>query len=125
MLALENASLLEVLAGLLNCARLLNLFGVQTASVNAVTPLKFAPVPVMSEDEDDLRSISSSIEELLRSRHRSVEQTSLDQFDMAEQLAKVHKEELEWDLNSSPPLRKAGRSNGGTNGKGKRKSSMF
>ena len=118
---------MEVLAGLLNCTRLLNRFGVPTASVNADTPLKFAPVPVLSEDEDDLRITPSSMEELLQSRHKSVEKTSLGQVDLAEEFAKmdnaiaeVQKESL-WAANSSSPLMNiVGKLTEGKKGKGKR-----
>jgi len=127
VLALENASLLEVLAGLLNCTRLLNRFGVPTASVNADTPLKFAPVPVLSEDEDDLRITPSSMEELLQSRHKSVEKTSLGQVDLAEEFAKMDnaiaevKKESLWEVNSSSPLMNiVGKLTEGKKGKGKR-----
>ena len=137
MLALENASLLEVLAGLLNCTRLLSRFGVQTASVDADTPVKHAPVAITpvkyapyiatSEDEDNLRSTSSSIEELLRTRHLSVDQitsTPIDQFDTGEEFAKVDIEELaevQKDVNFGTPLRSLlGLSTEGRKGKGKR-----
>jgi len=137
VLALENASLLEVLAGLLNCTRLLSRFGAQTASVDAdtpvkhapvvVTPVKYAPCIATSEDEEDLRSTSSSIEELLRTRHLSVDQiasTSIDQID-AEEFAKVDNEELaevQKELNFGTPLRSLlGLSSEGRKGKGKSK----
>lgn len=92
VLALENASLLEVLAGLLNCTYLLNLFGVPTAAVDADLPVKPVPessTPVKGEDSG---STDTSMEEVLESRHLALDKiaaSTADQADAGEELAKV------------------------------------
>ena len=92
MLALENASLLEVLAGLLNCTYLLKLFGVSTAAVDADLPVKTVPEAVTPVEREDSGSPSENMEELLESRHLALDQiaaTPADQVDTAEEFAKV------------------------------------
>merc|ERR1719209_2652285 len=88
VLALENASsLLEVLAGLLNCTYLLNLFGVPTAAVG-VKPAPEVVTPV----EGSFSRSTNNIEEVLRSRHLSVDKISaipVDQIENMEELIKV------------------------------------
>merc|ERR1712055_992127 len=92
VLALENASLLEVLAGLLNCTYLLKLFGVSTAAVDADLPVKPVPEAVTPVERDDSGSPSENMEELLESRHLALDQiaaTPADQIDTEEEFAKV------------------------------------
>merc|ERR1711970_1509853 len=89
VLALENASLLEVLAGLLKCSYLLNLFGVPTAAVDADVPVK--PVPEAVQDVTPVEGDSKNMEEVLESRHLAVDKiaTTPDQVDTVEEVVKV------------------------------------
>merc|ERR1712037_686295 len=92
VLALENASLLEVLAGLLNCSYLLNLFGVPTAAVDADLPVKPVPESSTPVKGDDSGSTDTSMEEVLESRHLALDKiaaSTTDQADTGEELAKV------------------------------------
>merc|ERR1711970_39251 len=92
VLALENASLLEVLAGLLNCKYLLNLFGVPTAAVDADLPVKPVPESSTPVKGDDSGSTDTSMEEVLESRHLALDKiaaSTADQADTGEELAKV------------------------------------
>ena len=91
MLALENASLLEVLAGLLKCSYLLNLFGVPIAAVDAGEPVKPAP-----EEGGYFRS-TKNMEEVLESRHLAVDRiaaTPVDRIENVEELTKVDNEKV-------------------------------
>jgi len=89
VLALENASLLEVLAGLLKCSYLLNLFGVPTAAVDADVPVK--PVPEAVQDVTPVEGDCKNMEEVLESRHLAVDKiaTTPDQVDAVEEVVKV------------------------------------
>jgi len=89
VLALENASLLEVLAGLLKCSYLLNLFGVPTAAVDADVPVK--PVPEAVQDVTPVEGDCKNMEEVLESRHLAVDKiaTTPDQVDTVEEVVKV------------------------------------
>ena len=89
MLALENASLLEVLAGLLKCSYLLNLFGVPTAAVDADVPVK--PVPEAVQDVTPVEEDCKNMEEVLESRHLAVDEiaTTPDQADTVEEVVKA------------------------------------
>jgi len=95
VLALENASLLEALAGLLNCTYLLNLFGVPTAAVDADEPVKPAPETV-APVEGYFRS-TKNMEEVLESRHLAVDRiaaTPVDRIENVEELTKVDNEKV-------------------------------
>jgi len=89
VLALENASLLEVLAGLLKCSYLLNLFGVPTAAVDADVPVK--PVPEAVQAVAPVEGDCKNMEEVLESRHLAVDKMAAtpDQVDTVEEVAKV------------------------------------
>merc|ERR1719309_427088 len=91
VLALENASLLEALAGLLNCTYLLNLFGVPTAAVDADEPVKPAFEAVTPEEGGYFRS-TKNMEEVLESRHLAVDRiaaTPVDRIENVEELTKA------------------------------------
>ena len=95
MLALENASLLEALAGLLNCTYLLNLFGVPTAAVDADEPVKPA-FEAVTPEEGYFRS-TKNMEEVLESRHLAVDRiaaTPVDRIENVEELTKVDNEKV-------------------------------
>jgi len=96
VLALDNASLLQVLAGLLNCTYLLNLFGIPTAAVGADKPVKPAP-EVLPPVEGAFSRSTTNMEEVLRSRHLSVDKiaaTPVDQIENVEELVKVNDEAI-------------------------------
>jgi len=95
VLALENASLLEVLAGLLKCTYLLNLFGVPTAAVDADAPVKPAPDAVqgVAPEEGENSGSPKNMEEVLESRHLAVDKIAAtsDHVDaVVEEVAKVN-----------------------------------
>ena len=77
MIALQNASLLEVLAGLLKFTYLLNLFGVPTAAVDADLPVKPA------------RMRHASLPEVLETRHLAVDKIAAKVDN--DVIAEVHK----------------------------------
>merc|ERR1719489_265855 len=89
VLALENASLLEVLAGLLKCSYLLNLFGVPTAAVDADAPVKPVPEPVQAVAP--VEGDGKNMEEVLESRHLAVDKIAAtpDQVDTVEEVVNV------------------------------------
>ena len=94
MLALENASLLEVLAGLLKCTYLLNLFGVPTAAVDADAPVNPAPEAVqgVAPEGGETSGSPKNMEEVLESRHLAVDKIAAtsDHVDaVVEEVAKV------------------------------------
>jgi len=99
VLALENASLLEVLAGLLKCTYLLNLFGVPTAAVDADAPVKPAPDAVQGVvPEGENSGSTKNMEEVLESRHLAVDKVAAtsDHVDaVVEEVAKVDDELVE------------------------------
>ena len=101
MLALENASLLEVLAGLLKCTYLLNLFGVPTAAVDADAPVKPAPDAVQGVvPEGENSGSTKNMEEVLESRHLAVDKVAatsdhVDADAVVEEVAKVDDELVE------------------------------
>jgi len=94
VLALENASLLEVLAGLLKCTYLLNLFGVPTAAVDADAPVNPAPEAVqgVAPEGGETSGSPKNMEEVLESRHLAVDKIAAtsDHVDaVVEEVAKV------------------------------------
>merc|ERR1719234_1603560 len=88
VLALENASLLEVLAGLLKCSYLLNLFAA-AAAVDADAPVE--PVPEAVQAVAPVEGDCKNMEEVLESRHLAVDKMAAtsDQVDTVEEVAKV------------------------------------
>jgi len=91
VLALENASLLEVLAGLLKCTYLLNLFGVPTAAVDADAAVKPTPDAVQGVAPEEGVGSTKNMEEVLESRHLAVDNIAAasDHVDAVEEVAKV------------------------------------
>jgi len=91
VLALENASLLEVLAGLLKCTYLLNLFGVPTAAVDADAAVEPTSDAVQGVAPEEGVGSTKNMEEVLESRHLAVDKIAAtsDHVDAVEEVAKV------------------------------------
>merc|ERR1712106_78889 len=91
VLALEDASLLEVLAGLLKCSYLLNLFGVPTAAVDADAAVEPTPDAVQGVAPEEGVGSTKNMEEVLESRHLAVDKIAAtsDHVDAVEEVAKV------------------------------------